>query len=270
MLVYIIIKKVLLCPPTHFDVVYEINPWMHKEIQPDKKKALESYTQIKEKYRELGVEVFEIPQVKGLPDMVYTANVGYLRNSTFIRANFKYEQRRKEADYAERYIEKHFDAETVALPDDVYFEGQGDLLTDGERFFFGWGKRSDKKAIPYLEDFLNNSVIDFELVNPFYYHLDTCFAPLTHDIVVINPKSFTEEGKKKVYKSFKHVIEASEEDNKALVCNLVHIDKTIIVGQGITTDLKDKLGKFGYNIFEVPMIEYLKGGGSVKCCTFEF
>jgi N-dimethylarginine dimethylaminohydrolase len=50
----------------------------------------------------------------------------------------------------------------------------------------------------------------------------------------------------------------------------VHIDKTIIVGQGITTDLKDKLGKFGYNIFEVPMIEYLKGGGSVKCCTFEF
>jgi N-dimethylarginine dimethylaminohydrolase len=263
-------KKVLLCPPTHFDVEYEINPWMHKEVRPDKKKAMEAYTQIKAKYRELGVEVHEIPQVKGLPDMVYTANLGYLRNSTFIRANFKYEQRRKEADYAERFLEKHFDVETVALPEGVYFEGQGDLLSDGERFFFGWGKRSSKEAHAYLEDFLNSPVEEFELVNPYYYHLDTCFAPLTQDLVVINPESFTEEGKKKVYTCFDQVIEASEEDNKVLACNMVRVDKTIIVGAGITTVLKDKLSKVGYNIFEVPMDEYLKGGGSVKCCTFEF
>jgi N-dimethylarginine dimethylaminohydrolase len=225
---------------------------------------------MKAKYRELGVEVHEIPQVKGLPDMVYTANVGFLKNSTFIRANFKYEQRRKEADYAERYLEKHFDVEAVALPEDIYFEGQGDLLTDGERFFFGWGKRSDKKAKPYLEDFLNSPVIDFELINPYYYHLDTCFAPLKPGIAVINPESFTEEGKKNVYKCFDQVIEASEEDNKVLACNMVQVNNTIIVGAGITTVLKDKLSKVGYNIFEVPMDEYLKGGGSVKCCTFEF
>lgn len=263
-------KKVLMCPPTHFDVEYEINPWMHKENRPDKKQAMESYTLIKEKYRELGAEVFEIPQVKGLPDMVYTANFGYLKNSTFIRSNFKFEQRRKEADYAERFLEKTFDVDAVALPEDIYFEGQGDLLTDGERFFFGWGKRSDKKAKPYLEDFLNAPIHDFELVNPYYYHLDTCFAPLSASVVVINPVSFTEAGKKEVYTCFDQVIEASEEDNKVLACNLVHIGKTIIVGAGITTNLKDKLAGLGYNIFEVPMGEYLKGGGSVKCCTFEF
>jgi N-dimethylarginine dimethylaminohydrolase len=33
-------KKVLLCPPTYFDVEYEINPWMHKEVRPDKKKSM--------------------------------------------------------------------------------------------------------------------------------------------------------------------------------------------------------------------------------------
>lgn len=263
-------KKVLLCPPTHFDVEYEINPWMHKEIQPDKSHSMDAYKKMKAKYKELGLEVYEIPPVKGLPDMVYTANFGQIKNSSFLRSNFKYAERRKEADFAEKYLEKKFKMETVSLPEDIFFEGQGDLLNDGERFFFGWGKRSDKNAKPYIEDFLNCPVTDFELVNPYYYHLDTCFAPLSSSLAMINPVSFTQEGKKKVYALFEHVIEASEEDNKVIACNLVHAGNTIVIGKGITENLKEKLAKFGYNTYEVDMREYLKGGGSVKCCTFEF
>lgn len=260
----------MLCPPTFFDVEYEINPWMHKEDRPDKKNAMAAYEELKALYKKFGCEIYEIEPIKGLPDMVYTANVGNVKNSTFLKANFKYDQRKKEAEYAEDFLASTFDFDAISLPEETFFEGQGDLLSDGERNFFGWGKRSMAQAKPYIEDFLNGGVIDFELVNPYYYHLDTCFAPISPSLVVINPKSFTADGIKKIHSCFENVIEASEEDNKHLACNLVHIGKEIVIGKGITSQLKEKLGKFGYTTNEVDMSEYNKGGGSVKCCTFEF
>lgn len=263
-------KRVLLCPPTHFDVSYEINPWMHMEIQPEAQGTHAAYARLKQKYTELGFEIHEIEQIKGLPDMVYTANVGNLFGDTFIKANFKFGERRKEADYAADYLQKKFGFKVVSLPEDIFYEGQGDVLTDGQRFFFGWGKRSDYKAKAHLEQIMGVELIDFKLVDPFYYHLDTCFAPLTSDIVMINPRSFTEEGIQKIYSVFPTVVETSEEDNKYLACNLVVAGDTIVVGKGITQTTKDKLATLGYNTYEIDMKEYLKGGGSVKCCTFEF
>lgn len=263
-------KRVLLCPPTHFDVEYEINPWMHMEIQPEAEGTLAAYDQLKQKFTGLGFEIHEIEQVKGLPDMVYTANVGNLFGNTFIKSNFKFDERKKEADYAAEYLHAKFGFTIAELPDHINYEGQGDLLTDGKRYFFGWGKRSDYLAKAELEGIMGVELIDFKLVDPYYYHLDTCFAPLSPEIVMINPRSFTEEGLQKVYEVFPTVIETTEEDNKYLACNLVVAGKTIVVGKGITQSTKDKLATLGYNTYEIDMHEYLKGGGSVKCCTFEF
>ena len=263
-------KRILMCPPTQYDVVYEINPWMNIKNKPDKQTTLSSYKILKETFTQLGLIVYEIKQEIGYPDMVYTANFGSIKNNTFLRANFKHIERRKETDYAERYLANKFEIEAISLPDDIFFEGQGDLLSDGKRHFFGYGKRSDYKAKPYIEDFLNEAVTHLELIDPYYYHLDTCFAPLSQDIVVINPLSFTQEGINTIKKCFNTVIETSPEENKVLACNLVHIGNNIIVGKGISNTLKNSLKKFDYTIHEIDMSEYHKGGGSVKCCTFEF
>jgi N-dimethylarginine dimethylaminohydrolase len=263
-------KKVLLCPPTRYDIEYEINPWMHLENKVDQTAALRAYAHLKETFVRLGLEVYEIPQAKGLPDMVYTANVGYLIDGVFIKANFMYRERREEARQAQQFLEREFGVITSSLPEGVYFEGQGDLLSDGERYFFGWGKRSHYEAKDVLQHLMGVRLIDLKLVDPYYYHLDTCFAPLTPDLVVINPRSFTDEGKKTIRSSFSHVIEADPESNEVLACNLVRVGKDIVIGKGISESLKENLAKFGYTTHEIDMREYLKGGGSVKCCTFEF
>ncbi len=70
-------KKVLLCPPDFYDIEYEINPWMHVENKVDKRKVFEEYKNLKKIYQSLGLEVLGIPPVKGLPDMVYAANIGF-------------------------------------------------------------------------------------------------------------------------------------------------------------------------------------------------
>ena len=263
-------KKILLCPPTYYDIEYEINPWMDMQNKVDAKKALESYNALKAKIIELGAETFEIDPVDGLPDMVYTANFGEVCDGRFIPANFRYPQRRAETKIASDYFQEKFGYQIAAIPENIYFEGQGDLLDAGDAYFFGHGKRSMIEALPYLEKYLNKPVIDLETTNSYFYHLDTCFGPLDKDTVIINQKSFTKEGLDKINAHFKNVIQTSEEDNKVMACNLLCLGKNIILGKGISEELKNNVEKLGYTIHEIEMGEYRKGGGSVCCTSFWF
>ena len=263
-------KRILLCPPDHYDIEYEINPWMHVDNKVDQTDVQKSYISLKELYLSLGVEVYEIEPAKGLPDMVYSANFGQVIGKKFVRSNFKYPQRRKEADLAAKYFQEKFGFEDVPLPNDIFFEGQGDLLNDGERFFFGWGKRSEKEAKPYLEKYFGREIIDFNLVNPYFYHLDTAFSPITSEIAVYNPESFTDEGIQTIKRHFSTVIETNEEDNKVIACNMVIVGKNIVHGTGISQSLGDQLASLGFILHAIDTTEYIKGGGSVKCVSFEF
>lgn len=262
-------KKVLLCPPDYYDIEYEINPWMDVQNKVDRKKARDEYNQLKETYKNLGCEVLELAQEKGLPDMVYAANWGFPKGEIFIRSNFKFPQRRKEAELAQKFLE-NLGYKIDLLPDGIFFEGQGDLLAVGDKYFLGWGKRSDPRVIKYLKKQLGENLLDFELHDPYFYHLDMSLAPLDHNTVVINPKSFKKEDLKKIHQSFKNVIKTDERDNKTMACNLVMVNNTIVIGEGISDNLKKKFYKHGFDFKEIPMGEFRKGGGSVKCLTLEF
>ncbi len=262
-------KKILLCPPTFYDIEYEINPWMHVENKVDKDKVLMEYEVLKNTYQSLGVEILEIDPVKGLPDMVYAANFGFVKNNLFVKSNFKYKERQKESEYSKKYFQ-NIGFEIAEIPAEISFEGQGDLLYSNGKYFMGYGKRSSLGAKKYLEDFLKGEVIEFELSDPYFYHLDMSFAPLDNKTVVINKNSFDQDGIDKIYKNFKNVIVAGDTDNKIFACNLVVVDKNIVVGQGISDELKNNFAKYGFKTHEVPTTEYGKGGGSVKCLTLEF
>lgn len=263
------ITKVLLSPPTFYDIKYEINAWMHRENKVDKEKCREEFDSLVQAYKRIGLKIEIIKPQKGVPDMVYTANCGFVIDNIFIKSNFKYPQREKESEFAEKYFkDKGFTLKY--LPKDVFFEGQGDLFYRDSKFFFGYGKRSNKRSIPYLEEILGQELHTFEVNDPYYYHLDTCFGPLGEGRIVINPLSFSKPDWDKINKLFSHVIETTKKDNQLLCCNLVCQNGAIVIGKGISKDLRKTFEKMGFEVFEVPMGEYLKGGGSVKCVTLEY
>lgn len=262
-------KKVLMCPPTYFSIRYEINPWMHIENNVDPLKATNEFLNLKRVYKSLDVNVLEINQDKNLPDMVYAANFGFPKDNLFIKSNFKFRQRKKESELSKSYFEK-LGFRIEELPEDISFEGQGDLLTNGKNYFFGWGKRSDLNAKKYLADLLKSEIIDFKLIDPYYYHLDTCFTPLDEKTVALNPTAFEQKDLDKISKIFENTILVAPIDNKILACNLVVIDNFIVIEKGISNTLKEQLKKHGFTIIEVPTDEFIKGGGSVKCLTLEF
>ncbi len=261
-----IFMEILVCASDYFRIEYEINPWMDITNNADKSEVLLQYRKLLDTFVRAGVKFHGIEPNPLFPDMVYTANYGFITGKKFIKANFKYEQRRGEAALAEKYF-RHMGYKVYNIPENIYFEGEGDLLFTGNTYFVGWGKRTMKEVVPYLKDILDKEVIDLELVDPYYYHLDTCFAPLNEKTVVINPKSFTEKGLEKINKHFTNVILTSEQDNKVLACNMVVSGKNIVVCEGVTEEFKINLASHGYSIFETPMSQYIKGGGSVKCCS---
>ena len=242
---------------------------MHIENKVTKKSAIEEYKILKQTFTKLGAGIQEIQPEKDVPDMVYTANLGYIKDNLFIPANFKYRERQKESIYSENYF-RNLGYKIKKLPAEINWEGEGDFLTVGNKYFMGHGKRSDIRAAKLLSKILNDEVIPLKLIDPFFYHLDMCFFPLDETTIVINPRSFEPIGLKTIRQHFKTVIESSPEDNKFMGCNAEIIEKTIVVAQGISGELKNKYASLGYATKELEMDEYRKGGGSIKCCAYQF
>ncbi len=60
----------------------------------------------------------------------------------------------------------------------MFFEGAGDALFCGKTLFSGYRIRSDVQGHHYLAKALQRQNLPLELVDPRFYHLDTCFCPL--------------------------------------------------------------------------------------------
>ncbi len=71
-------RRYLMCRPEHFTVSYTINPWMEPANPTDTARAVRQWQDLYDTYIALGHEIELIDPVEGLPDMVYTANGGFL------------------------------------------------------------------------------------------------------------------------------------------------------------------------------------------------
>ena len=82
-------RRYLMCRPDHFTVSYRINPWMEPARPTDTAKAVAQWETLYNTYLTLGHEVELIGPVEGLPDMVYTANGGFvIDGSTAVACRF--------------------------------------------------------------------------------------------------------------------------------------------------------------------------------------
>ena len=69
-------KRYMMCPAQHFGVLYEINPWMHREVPADPSRSMDQWDAVVATMRDAGASVDLLDPVDGLPDMVFTANAG--------------------------------------------------------------------------------------------------------------------------------------------------------------------------------------------------
>jgi N-dimethylarginine dimethylaminohydrolase len=216
----------------------------------------------------LGIPFIELTPDKELPDQVYTTDNGHAENNIFIQSNFRYPQRRPESAIVANVL-KEKGYTVYSIPNEIFFEGQGDFVRNTTAYFLGYGKRSSREAGSILSHILKKPVYEIELVDGYFYHLDTCFSSLSTEIALAYRPAFTTDGFEKISSHFKTVIEVTKEDASAFVCNLMVYEKYLIVNSGISHSLREQLQALGFEVHTTDMSEYIKGGGSVKCVSLQ-
>lgn len=258
-------RHFLMCRPTHFDVVYEINPWMHTDIPVDRELVMSQWENLRETYESLGHRVDVIEGAAGLPDMVYAANGATVVGGKALAANFRFPQRTAEAALYADWLREHGFAVADAVATN---EGEGDFLTVGRRILAASGFRSDVRAHAELAAATGYEVISLELVDPRYYHIDTALTALEDDNVAYLPAAFSPASQELLAELYPDAIHVSPEDAAVFGLNAVSDGRHVVVAVQATTFI-EQLREAGYEPVPVDLSELLKGGGGVKCCTLE-
>ncbi len=258
-----------------YGIFYEINAHMKMANQADSALAVKQWENVVNTLQDLGISVNPYPQRGGVPDMVFAANAGFIdqERKIFIPAHFTHDERKEEVPHNSVDLRNLGYRTEDPIDPNLSWEGEGDMLLvanakNGKpRLFGGYGHRSEIKAHKQVAKFLGKGVTVLELVDDRFYHLDTCFFPLSDgETVIYFPGAFSPKGIEKILKHVKHPIAVSEEDAKYFVCNGVSIGRNIVVNKA-SDALKAKLAHEGWRVLETPMSEFLKSGGSVKCCV---
>jgi N-dimethylarginine dimethylaminohydrolase len=258
-------RKLLLCPPDHYGIEYEINPWMSRARGADAAIAQRQWKGLHEMLLKLHCKIELIAPRPKLPDMVFTANAGLTVGKKFIPSNFRHKERAGEAPLFAKWMEEHgYDVHW--LPSNLLFEGEGDALFGGDALFCGYKFRSDIQSHRAVGEMLGCLVISVELVDPRFYHLDTCFCPLPDGGAVWFPVAFDEYGQNAIREHVRDLIDVLPEEAAHFSCNAVVLDRDIVLPEGAPT-LVATLKERGYRCHELPMTEFLKAGGACKCLT---
>ncbi len=256
-------RKVLVCTPDYYGIEYEINPWMSRARKADSALAKSQWRGLNDTLQSLGCQVSLVSPQPKLPDMVFTANAGLVVGQQFIRSNFRYPERRGEAEHFEQWFREH-DYEVVRLPEKLFFEGEGDALFCGEVLFCGYRFRSDVKAHQAIGDLLNCLVVSVELVEARFYHLDTCFCPLPDGGAIWYPTAFDNYGQRAIHAHTRHLIEVTPEEAAHFACNAIVVGQDVVLPEGCP-GLCATLAERGYRTHALPMTEFIKAGGACKC-----
>ena len=257
--------RILMCPPDYFAIDYEINPWMHKEADADRSVAHAQWLEYRRLLESLGAEIEMVPPQIGLPDLVFTANAGLVHHNTFFSSRFRHEVRAKETPFFDATMAA-LGFDVVTLPKGLFFEGAGDALFCGGVLFAGYCTRSDVRAHRWLADRIGVRCITLELVDPRFYHIDTCFCPLNSTTAIWFPAAFDRYGQLAIRAAVPTLIEASEADACRFGCNSVALGSNIISPAGCD-QLSTDLTKYGFTLSATDLTEFLKAGGSCKCLT---
>ncbi|MGJ3250957.1 MAG: TIGR00300 family protein [Elainellaceae cyanobacterium] len=261
--------RFLMCPPHHYDVDYVINPWMEGNIhRSSRDRAEEQWNKLYQVLTE-HITVDLVKPQKGSPDMVFTANAGLVLGKTVVLSRFFHPERQGEEPHFKAWFEEQ--GYTVhELPKGLPFEGAGDALLDreGRWLWAGYGFRTELDAHPYLAKWLDIEILSLRLMDERFYHLDTCFCPLTGGYLLYYPPAFDAYSNRLIEMRVPadKRIAITEVDAVNFACNAVNVDRTIFLNQA-SDMLKGRLADANFDVIETPLTEFLKAGGAAKCLT---
>jgi N-dimethylarginine dimethylaminohydrolase len=259
--------RFLMCRPSYFSVAYEINPWMVGNIgKTDGNSAQRQWTELYERLLQCA-RVDIIPGAPGLADMVFAANAAFVLGRRVVLANFAMPRREGEEVFFGRwFLDNGFDVSR--LPAAVTFEGAGDCFPhdEGKWLWAGYGIRTDRRAHEHVSRCFGLEVVSVALVDPRFFHLDTCLCPLAGGYVLFYPGAFHRDSLRLIRSLVpaEKRIEVDLMDASTFCCNCINVGETVF-SSCVSDGLRSRLSGLGFKVHELAMSEFLKAGGSARC-----
>lgn len=254
-----------MCKPLYFDSLdYVINPWM-KPGKIDKKKALKQWNYLVSVYQKLGITVEVIDQEKGSPDMVFSADQGIVQGKTVLLSRFWTAERKKESTYYENWFDKN-GYKINYLPENIFFEGNGDSFLWNGQLLIGVGYRADKRTCKAVGQLLDVAAIPIEIVDPLFYHLDVGFLPINNETAFYYPPAFSQKSRGVLKKLIPNLLEFTKKEAFGFCANSEVTGNTVIHQTG-NPSFQKKLATLGYDSVQVDVSEFMKSGGGIHCLT---
>jgi N-dimethylarginine dimethylaminohydrolase len=273
-------RAVLLCRPDGYRIAYAINPHMRdaegalKRVDPER--ARRQWDALEATYRELGLEVSIIPGSPDFPDMVFAANQSFPFDlpdgrKAVLLSNMHAPERRGEVALFEAWFRSRGrEIRRLSREDAGAFEGCGDLLWHPSKrlVFGGWGFRTTERALDGIARACDFPVVPLRLVDPRFYHLDTCLAPLDAQTALAFRPAFDPRSWDLLAACFARIVEPPErEATGSLACNVHCAGGNVVVIESSCAETARMLEEKGFTVRRLDTSEFLKAGGSVYCMT---
>ncbi len=256
----------LMCAPQWYDVDYVINPWMAGNLHRPNRDAAFAQWRALHRHLQAVADVRLIPAVAGSPDMVFVGHTAVVQHGIAAVSSFAHPQRQSEEKPLRRWLQEHGFL-LWNTPRETAFEGEGDAIfdVDGDHLWAAHGVRTCRQCHRHVADAWKVDVTSLHLIDPRFYHLDTCFAPLAGGYLMYFPAAFDGQSLAAIEAAYAPAkrIAVSEQEATAFACNVINIGETLLM-HTVTTDLARRLTHAGFDVVQLNLSEFLRGGGSAK------
>jgi len=256
----------LMCPPQWYDVDYVINPWMAGNLhRSSRDRAFAQWRCLYDALHQIA-DVRVLHPREGSPDMTFVGHTALVQHGVAAISNFAHPQREAEAHHLRRWMA---DAGFLLweTPRESSFEGEGDVLFDptGRHLWAAHGSRTCQHSHRHLASAWHASVTSLHLIDPRFFHLDTCFAPLAGGYLLYFPEAFDQSSLDRIHAAYPphHRIAVTQEQATRFACNVINLDRHILMGN-VGPALQSRLEAAGFHVRQIELSEFLRGGGSAK------
>jgi len=254
-------KALLVSDAAHFRVEYEINPYMHTDVQPDHTAAIVEHERIVAAHREAGRRIEYVPSAPECPDMVFTANAALLRGKRAVLGAPPPERKAELPYFQEWLINNDFEILEAPYP----FSGQGDALACGDLLLAGYGQRTDRRMHDVLAHELGYEIVPLQTVGPQWYDLDLAVGVVVPGrLLAYCPEALDRPSRQRLSGLGMELIEVSIEEATRFALNLISDGTTVTMTSGAPR-LAAALRERGLRVVELDTTELAKGGGGVRC-----
>ncbi len=263
---YTLLKEVIMCPPTFFDIKEVINQVQRAHLNEpiDQDKAKSQFYNVVDKLEEHGVQVLLLTPNRRFTDQIFTRDIGFVLGRSFQIAHMKEPVRQGEEKWLETWLKEN------KIP---YFERPespiegGDVLIHGNQLWIGKSDRTSSAAIDSLQKRFPAFQIHVISYPSKYLHLDCILSILSEKEAIIYPPAFSSQSFELIKQNWPNLIIVTEEEQFGLAANVFSIGNKKVFSQPQFPRLNEQLRCHGYFVEEIDISEIVKSGGAFRCIT---